>query len=223
MNPDGAILVEGFGRSKLYYKSLLDKLKLDINIFKVGTFKSAVEPYLGNEMSDAAKEANLAYLDVLWKSWKQVVARNREMVPDDIQYLVDNADKVFTESENSMAEALLDYGLVDKLLPRAKARTLLKEMFGESKDKKSFSSISGYEYFQLIQSEKEMESSDEKIAVIVARGTIVDGVQPPGTIGGDSTSRLIKEAHEDPEVKACLLYTSPSPRDKRQSPMPSSA
>ena len=205
MNPDGAILVEGFGRSKLYYKSLLDKLKLDINIFKVGTFKSAVEPYLGNEMSDAAKEANLAYLDVLWKSWKQVVARNREMVPDDIQYLVDNADKVFTESENSMAEALLDYGLVDKLLPRAKARTLLKEMFGESKDKKSFSSISGYEYFQLIQSEKEIEFSDKKIAVIVARGTIVDGVQPPGTIGGDSTSRLIKEAHEDPEVKAIVL------------------
>ena len=156
-------------------------------------------------MSDAAKEANLAYLDVLWKSWKQVVARNREMLPDDVQYLVDNADKVFTESENSMAEALLDYGLVDKLLPRAKARTLLKEMFGESKDKKSFSSISGYEYFQLIQSEKEMESSDEKIAVIVARGTIVDGVQPPGTIGGDSTSRLIKEAHEDPEVKAIVL------------------
>ena len=205
MNPDGAILVDGFGRSKLYYKSLLDKLKLDINIFKVGTFKSAVEPYLGNEMSDAAKEANLAYLDVLWKSWKQVVARNREMAPDDIQYLVDNADKVFTESENSMAEALLDYGLVDKLLPRTKARTLLKEMFGESEDKKSFSSISGYEYFQLIQSEKEVESSDEKIAVIVARGTIVDGVQPPGTIGGDSTSRLIKEAHEDPEVKAIVL------------------
>ena len=68
MNPDGAILVEGFGRSKLYYKSLLDKLKLDINIFKVGTFKSAVEPYLGNEMSDAAKEANLAYRCLLYTS-----------------------------------------------------------------------------------------------------------------------------------------------------------
>ena len=205
MNPDGGIDFNGFGRSKLYYKSFLDKLKVDINIFKVGTFKSAVEPYLGNKMSEEAKEANLAYLNVLWDSWKEVVGSNRKITTEDIQFFVDNADKIFTETDNSMAEVFQKYGLVDMLLPRAKIRELLKEKYGLSKDKGSFAKISGFEYFQLLQSEKDIEIFEDKIAVIVARGTIVNGVQPPGTIGGDSTSRLIREAHENENVKAIVL------------------
>ena len=205
MNTDGAITIDGFGRSRLFFKSFLDNIKVDFNIFRVGTFKSAVEPYLGNKMSDAAKEANLAYLNVLWDSYKNVVSRNRGMSSEDIQYFVDNADKILTETDNSTSEAFLNYGLVDKLMPRTKARKYLKELFGESEDKKSFARISGFEYFQLIKSEKNIEYVEDKIAVIVARGTIVDGVQPPGMIGGDSTSRLIREAHEDEDVKAIVL------------------
>lgn len=205
LNTDGAIVLDGFGRSRLFYKAFLDKIKVDFNVFRVGTYKSAVEPYLGNEMSDEAKEANLDYLNILWDSYKEVIAKNRDMSPDDIQYLVDNADKILTDSEKSIAEAILNYGLVDKLLPRTKTRSYLKELFGESEDKKSFARISGYQYFQLIQSERTQNLSDNKIAVIVARGTIVDGVQPPGMIGGDSTSRLIREAHENEYVKAIVL------------------
>ena len=90
-------------------------------------------------------------------------------------------------------------------MPRPKARNYLIEKFGESEEGNNFRSISGFEYFQLMKSEKEMEYSNNKIAVIVARGTIVNGVQPPGTIGGDSTSRLIREAHENESVKAIVL------------------
>ena len=205
MNSDGLVEMDGFGRSRLFYKSFLDKIKVDFNVFRVGTFKSAVEPYLGNEMSEAAKEANLAYLDVLWSSYKDVISKNRGMTSDEIQYLVDNSDSILTEEGLSSSEAILNYGLVDKLLPRTKTRSYLKELFGESDDKKSFAQISGYEYFRLIQSEKSVVSAEDKIAVIVARGTIVNGVQPPGTIGGDSTSRLIREAHEDEDVKAIVL------------------
>ena len=73
----------------------MDKLKIDFNVFRVGTFKSAVEPYLGNEMSDEAKEANLAYLKVLWDSWKKVVSSNRKIETEEIQYFIDNADSIF--------------------------------------------------------------------------------------------------------------------------------
>ena len=205
MNSDGLVEMDGFGRSRLFYKSFLDKIKVDFNVFRVGTFKSAVEPYLGNEMSEAAKEANLAYLDVLWSSYKDVISKNRGMTSEEIQYLVDNSDSILTEEGLSSSEAILNYGLVDKLLPRTKTRSYLKELFGESDDKKSFAQISGYEYFRLIQSEKSVVSAEDKIAVVVARGTIVNGVQPPGTIGGDSTSRLIREAHEDEDVKAIVL------------------
>ena len=205
MNNDGVVGIDGFGRSRLFFKSFLDKIKVDFNVFRVGTYKSAVEPYLDNKMSNEAKEANLAYLNVLWDSYKDEVSKNREMTSNEIQYLVDNADKVLTDKSGSTSEAFLDYGLVDKLLPRTKTRSYLKELFGESEDKKSFARISGFEYFQLIRSEKIDQQGIDKIAVIVAKGTIVDGVQPPGIIGGDSTSRLIREAHEDENVKAIVL------------------
>ena len=205
LNKDGIIELYGFQRSRLFFKSLLDKLKIDFNVFRVGTFKSAVEPYIANEMSDAAKEANLDYLNILWDSYKDVISRNRQMSSYEIQNLVDNADQILTNPEESTAEALMNYGLVDTLLPRTKIRSYLKDIFGESEDKKSFAKISGYEYFQLIQSEKDSKSNKDKISVIVARGTIVDGDQPPGMIGGDSTSRLIREAHEDENVKAIVL------------------
>jgi protease-4 len=205
MDPDGWISVDGFGRSRLYFKSFLDKLKIDFNIFRVGTFKSAVEPYLRNDMSEAAEKANLAYLDVLWDSWKKVVSKNRGLQSEDIQYLVDNADKVISKSKKGTSQALLSYGLIDNLLSRREQREYLKNKFGESEDKKTFAQISGFEYFQLLQSEKEINKSENEIAVIVARGTIVDGTQPPGTIGGDSTSNLIKEAHENENVKAIVL------------------
>ena len=205
LNNDGIVELYGFGRSRLFFKSLLDKLKIDFNVFRVGTFKSAVEPYIADEMSDAAKEANLDYLNILWDSYKDIVSRNRKMSSTEIQNLVDNADQILTNPDESTAEALLNYGLVDTLLPRTKTRSYLKEIFGESEDKKSFAKISGYDYFQLIQSEEERASTKDRISVIVARGTIVDGVQPPGMIGGDSTSRLIREAHEDENVKAIVL------------------
>ena len=205
MNNDGLISIDGFGRSRLFFKSFLDKIKVDFNVFRVGTYKSAVEPYLDNKMSKEAKEANLAYLNVLWDSYKDEVSRNRKMTSDEIQYLVDNADKVLTDKSGSTSEAFLDYGLVDKLLPRTKTRSYLRELFGESEDKKSFARISGFEYLQLIRSENKDLGGKDKIAVIVAKGTIVDGVQPPGIIGGDSTSRLIREAYEDENVKAIVL------------------
>lgn len=205
MNPEGWILLDGFGRSKMYYKSFLDKLKISANVIRVGTFKSAVEPYLRDDMSDAAKEANLAYLDILWSSWVEVVSTNRSLTPESIQYLVDNTDELVKKSKKGTAEAFLNYGMIDKLLTRTEQREYMVELFGESETKESFNKISGGSYYQVLQDEKKTKTSDNKIAVVVARGTIMDGDQPPGTIGGDSTSRLIKDAYEDEEVKAIVL------------------
>ena len=205
MNPEGWILLDGFDRSKMYYKSFLDKLKISVNVIRVGTFKSAVEPYLRDDMSDAAKEANLAYLDVLWASWVDVVSTNRSLTPESIQYLVDNADELVKKSKKGTAEAFLNYGMIDKLLTRTEQREYMVQLFGESETEEPFNKISGGSYYQVLQDEKKAKTSENKIAVVVARGTIMDGDQPPGTIGGDSTSRLIKNAYEDEAVKAIVL------------------
>ena len=95
--------------------------------------------------------------------------------------------------------------MIDKLLSRTEQREYMVELFGESETKESFNKISGGSYYQVLQDEKKTKSSENKIAVVVARGTIMDGDQPPGTIGSDSTSRLIKNAHEDEAVKAIVL------------------
>ena len=205
MNPEGWILLDGFDRSKMYYKSFLDKLKISANVIRVGTFKSAVEPYLRDDMSDAAKKANLAYLDVLWASWVDVVSVNRSLTPESIQYLVDNADELVKKSKKGTAEAFLNYGMIDKLLTRTEQREYMVQLFGESETEEPFNKISGGSYYQVLQDEKKAKTSENKIAVVVARGTIMDGDQPPGTIGGDSTSRLIKNAYEDEAVKAIVL------------------
>ena len=205
MNPEGWILLDGFDRSKMYYKSFLDKLKISVNVIRVGTFKSAVEPYLRDDMSDAAKEANLAYLDVLWASWVDVVSVNRSLTPESIQYLVDNADELVKKSKKGTAEAFLNYGMIDKLLTRTEQREYMVQLFGESETEEPFNKISGGSYYKVLQDEKKAKTSENKIAVVVARGTIMDGDQPPGTIGGDSTSRLIKNAYEDEAVKAIVL------------------
>ena len=189
----------------MFFKSFLVKLKIFANVIRVGTFKSAVEPYIRDDMSDAAKEANLAYLDILWSSWVEVVSANRSLTPESIQYLVDNTDELVKKFKKGTAEAFLNYGMIDKLMTRTEQREYMVELFGESETKESFNKISGGSYYQVLQDEKKTKTSDNKIAVVVARGTIMDGDQPPGTIGGDSTSRLIKDAYEDEAVKAIVL------------------
>lgn len=205
INPDGFIFLEGLSRYRTYFKSLLEKLKVSVNLFRVGKYKSAMEPYIRNDMSEEAKEAAKAYLEVIWDSYKEVVAENRDMQPDNLQYIADNSNILIKKEKGNAAAALLKANLVDKVLNRTQTREYLQKKIGKSEDELDFNQISGGEYFQVIASEKEVERSDNKIAVIVAKGAILDGVQPPGAIGGDSTAKLLRTAYKDENVKAIVL------------------
>ena len=89
LHPDGAVDIDGYSRIRTYYKSLIDKLEVTVNLFRVGKYKSAMEPYIRDDMSDAAKEASIAYLSVLWDSWKKVVSKNRNLKSGDLQNYAD--------------------------------------------------------------------------------------------------------------------------------------
>ena len=205
LNPDGMILLTGFSRYRTYYKSFLDKLKITVNLFRVGKYKSAMEPYIRDDMSESAKEASRTWMGVLWDSWKEVVARNRNMLPSEIQNIADNAPILIKEEKGDIAKALVKVKLVDKLLSRTETRKYLEELIGKSEDEKTFSQISDIEYLQVISAEKNPNDSEDEIALIIAQGAIMDGIQPPGSIGGDSTAELIKSAHENEKVKAIVL------------------
>ena len=205
LHPDGGVGIDGYSTVRLYYKSFIDKLEVTVNLFRVGKYKSAMEPYIRDNMSEADKEARLAYLKILWDSWKNVVSENREIQANTIQSYADNLDEYMLAEGGNGAKAALKLNLVDKLLNRTQKREYLIELIGKDEEEKSFAQISSSDYFKLTKKDEDKNRSKNKIAVVVAVGSIVNGSQPKGMIGGDSTARLIREAHEDEDVKAIVL------------------
>ena len=205
LHPDGEIYIGGYSRIRTYYKSLIDKLEVTVNLFQVGTYKSAMEPYIRESMSEAAREANIAYMKVLWDSWMAVVSNNRHLESEDIQNFSDTYDDLVIQENGNTAKAALNYNLADKLLNRNQQRDYLVGLVGSDEAEKSFAQVSLNDYLTVAKIDEETNRSRNKIAVVVASGSILDGSQPPGVIGGDSTALLLSEAHKDEEVKAIVL------------------
>ena len=207
MHPLGGVLIDGFGRFKSYHKQGIDRLGLDWNVFKVGTYKSAVEPFLRDSMSDAAKEANIEWMGDLWRTWLEEVATARELTPEELQAGIDELVDRLRGTNGDFSRMALDNGLVDELANRDEVRQKLIEQVGEDDDH-SYNRIGFQEYLLALGNDRPSQRRGKgkgKVAVVVASGTILDGSQPPGTIGGDSTAELIRQARQDDNVKAIVL------------------
>ena len=173
LNPKGWMLLDGYGRYQLYFKSALEKLSISQHVFRVGTYKSAVEPYLRDDMSAAAKEANQLWLNDLWQQYKVDVAQQRNF---DISNFDENVDVLVTKlkaADGNVAEYALQNNWVDQLKTRAQVTSDLIELVGSDGDD-SYKRVSFKEYLTEITPKIKPESfSQEKVAVIVAKGTIL--------------------------------------------------
>jgi len=210
LNPQGFMLLDGYGRYNMYFKSALEKLSINQHIFRVGTFKSAVEPFIRDDMSDAAKEANKLWLTDLWMQYKEDVAKRRGFGVENFDENIDDLVTKFSAADSSFANYALNNNWVDQLKSRQEMRTELIELVGKNKKGDSYSHI-GYKDY-LVATTSALEQSVElagptgdKVAIIVAKGTILDGIQKPGTIGGDSTAKLLRQARNNDDVKAVVL------------------
>jgi protease-4 len=210
LNPQGYMLLDGYSHYNMYFKSALKKLAINQHIFRVGTFKSAVEPFIRDDMSDAAKEANKLWLADLWMQYKEDVAQRRgfgiENFDEDIDVLISK----FSAAESSYAKYALNNNWVDQLKSRQEMRTELIDLVGKNKKGNSYSHIGYQDYFTATRSslDKNLElpgRASDKVAIIIAKGTILDGTQKPGTIGGDSTANLLRKARYNDNVKAVVL------------------
>jgi protease-4 len=202
----GGVLLQGFGRYRMYYKEGIDKLGLDVHIFKVGTYKSAVEPYLLDGMSDYAKEANSEWLGDLWRIYLEDVGRARGTTAERLDEYAHEFGPLMAAAEGDTAKAALDFGLVDQALTRVEMRQHLIDLVGENEDTHSFNQVSMADYLKTLDDDRfGREAKGDKIGIIVARGSILDGSHPAGTIGGDSTGALIRQARNDEDVKAIVL------------------
>jgi protease-4 len=202
----GAVILEGYGRYRMYYKEGIDKLGLDVHIFKVGTYKSAVEPYLLDGMSDYAKEANSEWLGDLWRIYLEDVAAARGTTPERLNEYAQGFAPVMGEANGDTAKAALDFGLADQALTRVEMRDYLIELVGEDEETHSYNKIAFAEYLKTLDDDRfGHDAKGDRVGIVVARGMILDGTQPAGKIGGDSTAALIRQARNDDDVKAIVL------------------
>ena len=200
LSPQGSVDLHGFATNGLYYKSLLDKLKVSTHVFRVGTYKSAVEPFIRDDMSPAAREADSRWIGELWQNYLDTVAANRQIPAQQVfpgaQAMLDGLTKV----DGDTAKYALDNKLVDALASSAEVEKLLTKQFGWSKADKNYRAVSYYDY-----SLKTPAETGDSIGVVFANGAIMDGEETPGNVGGDTTAAQIREARLDPKVKAIVL------------------
>jgi len=201
----GGVVLEGFGRYRMYHKEGIDKLGLDVHIFKVGTYKSAVEPFLLDGMSDAAKEANREWMGDLWRIYLDEAAAARGMTAEQLDSYAQDLAPLISAADGDIAKAGLDFGLVDHTMTRVEMRQHLIDLVGEDEENNSFEQIGMNAYLGTLDDRFGRGAKGDKVAVIVARGSILDGSHPAGTIGGDSTGALIRKARNDENVKAIVL------------------
>ncbi|MDQ7051097.1 MAG: signal peptide peptidase SppA [Enterobacterales bacterium] len=206
MSPQGGIFITGFARIGTYFKPLLDNIGINVHVFKVGKYKSAVEPFMRKSMSEAAKEANRQWMNDLWTGFQQDIAQARNLTSDDIASYINNYKENLIASNGNSAAIAVDAGLVDQLLTRIEFREKMVDLVGLDSDSKSYKAMTHRQYLKAIKSPLEYNDPDaDKVAVITAKGSILDGEHKEGTIGGDTVARLIRKTRQNKHVKAIVL------------------
>ncbi|HEY2558800.1 MAG TPA: signal peptide peptidase SppA [Caldimonas sp.] len=201
LHPLGMVYIAGFGSLRNYYKDALDKLGVTVNVMRVGTFKSAVEPFIANEPSQPALEADKLLYGDLWQTYLTGVEKERKLAPGTIARAIDEAPQRLAAAGGDAAKLALAEKLVDALKTRDELRALMIERGAKDDDENTFRQISFDDYLGHVKP----RLTGDAIGVVVAEGEIVDGEAPAGTVGGLSTANLIRKARDNKDVKAIVL------------------
>ncbi len=206
LNPMGGVDLHGFGSYQLFFREALEKLRVNYNVFRVGAYKSAIEPIIRDSMSIEAKEQTRGLLGSLWKIFTGDITRERGLDAAAIDNYANDVVKNLAAAGGSSAQLAVNAKLVDGLKTREELRDYLTQETASATDK-GFSQISLAEYLRAFTPSYQppLVAPDNTIGIIVASGMILDGKQPVGTIGGDTLAAIIRQARLDAGVKAVVL------------------
>jgi len=201
LNPLGAVILTGPGGARLYYKGLMDKIGITAKVYRVGSFKSAVEPYTRTDQSPEAREANQALANALWRSWQSDVGAARPKAK--LAAYIAHPDAAMAAAGGSLAKAALDNGLIDHLGDRNAFDARVASIAGDAND-------GGINDYKAIPLDRWVSSNPEKtsgtpIGVLTVAGDIVDGEASPGAAGGATISNLLLEELERKRIKALVV------------------
>ena len=207
LDPLGGVVLEGLSRYRQYFREgLQDKLGVDVHLFKVGEYKSAAEPYVLDAASPESREADLFWMNDLWQRYLADVAQARKLPVLQLTTMVNDLPARVQAANGDLAQLALDAGLVDGLKTREEFEAMVGKQGAWDEDAHSFRQVGLYPYLlQRRTGRGGLLDRRGEVAVVVAQGEITDGDQPPGTVGGESTSALIRQAREDDHVKALVL------------------
>jgi protease-4 len=200
LDPLGAVALAGPGGENLYFKGLLDKLGVTANVYRVGTYKAAVEPFTRSDMSPAAKENAQALAGALLESWREEVLKNRPQAKVDAYMM--NPVGALDAAGGDLGKAAIGFGLVDHVGTHEAYEARLAKLGGEDS-----AAPAGYKQIKLADyvADKVSDNSSGSIGVVTIAGMIVDGKAGPGTAGGTSISNLIDKAVGEGDLKALVV------------------
>ncbi len=204
VDPQGGVMITGLANYRLFYKDLLDKLGVDVHLFRVGEFKSAAEPYILDHASAEAKQADSYWMGGLWDSYIAEVAALRKLDSAVLRDDIDNLPKHIASTQGNLAQLALNQHLVDGLATRAELITMMRKE-GVPADRKghSFRQVDLGRYAASVSRNSDLFAPG--VAIVVGEGEISGGKQAPGSIGGESTAALIRDAREDRKTRALVL------------------
>ncbi len=204
VDPQGGVMITGLANYRLYYKDLLDKLGVDVHLFRVGEFKSAAEPYILDHASAAAKQADSYWMDGLWDGYLEQVAQMRKIDPASLRDDIDNLPQHIASTQGDLAQLALNEHLVDGMATRAELVAMMRKQGVPAGQKNQGFRQVGLERYAA-NLPRPGKLSAPGVAIVVAEGEIAGGRRPPGSIGGESTAALIRAVREDKRTKALVL------------------
>ncbi|KGQ53238.1 Protease 4 [Gallibacterium anatis] len=204
LHRQGQVELTGLGGEQFYYKSLLDKIDAQPHIFRVGTYKSAVEPLLRDDMSEAARQNASQWLNAMWHNIQTTVSDNRHLKKEQVFPSTND----FLQQVKNLKGDLTQYALNNKLVTEAathyQTEEYLKQQFGIDQEN-HYQHIDFSDYLAGLPDYETANITDNNIAVVRIEGAIIDGESDEENVGGDSIARLLREAAEDKSVKAVVL------------------
>jgi protease IV len=206
LDPLGLVYVDGFSYYRMFLKEAIDKLGVNVNVFRAGTFKSYTDQFSRSDMAPTEREESSAWLGVLWAAYQSDVTRARSLPAHALDEYVAQGPAALAALHGDAAKLALQRGLVTALKSRRQVADELKTLVGEDQETHSFNAVGMNQYLTSTRAKRLLKAkSESKVGIVVAAGEILDGRQPSGTIGGESTAGLLRQARFDESIKAVVL------------------
>jgi protease-4 len=204
MHPLGQLLLPGYRMERLYYHDLLERLKVNVHVFRAGKYKEFVEPYTRSDMSPEAREANADLVGLLWEHYTDRIVERRRLAPERFERYTQFLEQALEEVDGDLARLAVEYHLVDELLTPDQARARIADKVGYDDDG-DYRGVGFEDYLRVAQPERPAADQGAAVAVITAEGPIVMTGTLRGMIAADALIELIRDARQDDAIGALVL------------------